>query len=55
MSQRRNTWMRQAQSDFAVEASTQAKHFYSQACEHYGQAAEKALKGLLISMGTLPR
>ena len=54
MSQRRDAWMRQAQSDFDVGALTQAKEFHSQACYHYSQAAEKALKGLLISLGTLP-
>ena len=27
---------------------------FSQACYHYGQAAEKALKALLISLGSLP-
>ena len=54
MSQRRDAWMRQAQSDFDVGTLTQAKEFHSQACYHYSQAAEKALKGLLISLGTLP-
>ena len=54
MSQRRDAWMRQAQSDFDVGALTQAKEFHSQACYHYSQAAEKALKGLLISLGILP-
>ena len=46
--------MRQAKSDFEVGQLTQAQGFHSQACYHYGQAAEKALKGLLISLGTLP-
>ena len=50
MSQRRDAWMRQAQSDFDVGVLTQAKEFHSQACYHYSQAAEKALKGLLISL-----
>ena len=54
MSQRRDAWMRQAQSDFDVGALTQAKEFHSQACYHYSQAAEKALKGVLIFLGTLP-
>lgn len=33
---------------------TEKEGFHSQACYHYSQAAEKALKGLLISLGTLP-
>ena len=54
MSQRQQAWMRQAKSDFEVGELTQSQGFHSQACYHYSQAAEKALKGLLISMGTLP-
>ena len=54
MSARLAAWMRQAQSDFAVGELTKVQGFHSQACYHFGQAAEKALKGLLISLGTLP-
>lgn len=54
MTARVEAWLRQAQSDFAVGKLTEKEGFHSQACYHYSQAAEKALKGLLISLGTLP-
>ena len=54
MTPRVDAWMRQANSDWAVAELTAEKGFHSQACYHYCQAAEKALKGLLISLGSLP-
>ena len=48
MTPRVEAWMRQANSDWAVAELTAKQGFHSQACYHYGQAAEKALKGLLI-------
>ena len=54
MTARREAWLRQARSDFEVAELTEQRGFHSQACYHYGQAAEKALKGLLIALGTLP-
>ena len=54
MTPRVDAWMRQANSDWAVAELTAKQGFHSQACYHYGQAAEKALKGLLISLGSLP-
>ena len=54
MSARIEAWMRQAESDFRVGQLTEAQNFHSQACYHYGQTAEKALKGLLISLGIVP-
>jgi len=54
MTPRVDAWMRQANSDWAVAELTAQQGFHSQACYHYGQAAEKALKGLLISLGSLP-
>lgn len=54
MTPRVEAWMRQANSDWAVAELTAQQGFHSQACYHYGQAAEKALKGLLISLGSLP-
>lgn len=54
MTARVEAWLRQAQSDLAVGKLTEKEGFHSQACYHYSQAAEKALKGLLISLGTLP-
>jgi HEPN domain-containing protein len=54
MTPRVDAWMRQANSDWAVAELTAQQGFHSQACYHYGQAAEKALKALLISLGSLP-
>ena len=54
MTPRVDAWMRQANSDWAVAELTAQQGFHSQACYHYGQAAEKALKGLLISLSSLP-
>ena len=54
MTTRVQAWLRQADSDLAVGQLTEAKGFHSQACYHYSQAAEKALKGALISLGVLP-
>ena len=51
MTTRVQAWLRQADSDLAVGQLTEAKGFHSQACYHYSQAAEKALKGALISVG----
>ena len=53
MTPRVDAWMRQANSDWAVAELTAEQGFHSQACYHYGQAAEKALKALLISLGSL--
>ena len=44
MTPRVDAWMRQANSDWAVAELTAQQGFHSQACYHYGQAAEKALK-----------
>ena len=54
MTPRVDAWMRQATRDWAVAELTAQQGFHSQACYHYGQAAEKALKALLISLGSLP-
>ena len=54
MTTRVQAWLRQAESDLAVGKLTEAERFHSQACYHYSQAAEKALKGILISLGVLP-
>ena len=43
MTPRVDAWMRQANSDWAVAELTAKQGFHSQACYHYGQAAEKAL------------
>ena len=54
MTPRVDAWMRQSNSDWAVAELTAQQGFHSQACYHYGQAAEKALKALLISLDSLP-
>ena len=54
MTPRVEAWMRQANSDWAVAELTAQQGFHSQACYHYGKSAEKALKALLISLGSLP-
>ena len=54
MTPRVDAWMRQSNSDWAVAELTAQQGFYSQACYHYGQAAEKAMKALLISLDALP-
>lgn len=54
MTTRVQAWLRQAESNLAVGKLTEAEEFHSQACYHYSQAAEKALKGILISLGVLP-
>ena len=54
MSARLQAWLKQAKSDFTVGQLTAEQNFHSQACYHFVQAAEKALKGLLISLGCLP-
>ena len=54
MTPRVDALMRQANSDWAVAELTAEQGFHSQACYHYGQAAEKALKALSISLGSLP-
>lgn len=54
MTPRVDAWMRQATSDLAVARLTAAEGFHAQACYHAGQAAEKALKGLLVGCGVAP-
>ena len=49
MTPRVDAWMRQANSDWAVAELTAKQGFHSQACYHYGQAAEKALKALFFA------
>ena len=53
MTPRVDAWTRQANNDWAVAELTAEQGFHSQACYHFGQAAEKALKALLISLGSL--
>lgn len=54
MTPRADAWLRQARSDLAVARLTADQGFHAQACYHAGQAAEKALKALLVAAGTIP-
>jgi len=46
--------MRQARNDFEAARVTAAQGFHAQACYLAGQAAEKALKALLLATGITP-
>ncbi len=54
MTPRVEAWFRQANSGLAVARLTATEGFHAQACYHVGQAAEKALKGLLVGCGVAP-
>ena len=54
MTPRVEAWMRQAHSDLEVALLTAAQGYHPQACCHAAQAAEKALKALLIAAGITP-
>lgn len=54
MTPRVKAWMRQAESDAAVAKLNAEQGFHSQACYHAGQAAEKALKALILEAGNPP-
>ena len=54
MTPRSEAWIRQAESDLAAAQLTAAQGFHAQACYLADQAAEKALKGLLVAAGITP-
>ena len=54
MTPRSQAWMRQAQNDLEAARFTAAQGFHAQACFLAGQAAEKALKALLLASGLTP-
>lgn len=54
MTARLQAWIRQAQNDLAMAEFARSGQFYAQSCYHCSQAAEKALKGLLIGLGQDP-
>jgi len=54
MTARLQAWIRQAENDLAMAEFARSGQFYAQACYHCSQAAEKALKGLLIGLGEDP-
>ena len=51
---RLHAWLRQAHSDLAMAAYASQGAFHAQACYHCCQAAEKALKALLLALGQEP-
>ena len=54
MTPRVQAWMRQAQNDLGAAHVTSIQGFHAQACDLAGQAAEKALKALLLATGIIP-
>jgi HEPN domain-containing protein len=54
MTPRAEARLRQAQNDLAAARVTAAGDFHPQACYLAGQAAEKALKALLVAAGLTP-
>ena len=54
MTGRSEAWLRQANSDLQAARCTAQEGFHSQACYLAGQAAEEALKALLVAAGITP-
>ena len=54
MTGRLHAWLRQAHSDLAMAAYARQGGFHAQACYHCSQAAEKALKALLLALDQEP-
>ena len=54
MTGRLHAWLRQAHSDLAMVAYASEGGFYAQACYHCSQAADKALKAMLLALGQQP-
>lgn len=54
MTGRLHAWLRQAHSDLAMAAYANEGGFHAQACYHCSQAAEKALKALLLALDQEP-
>ncbi len=54
MTPRAEAWIRQAHSDLDAARVTAGQGFHAQACYLAGQAAEKALKALLVAAGITP-
>ena len=54
MTGRLHAWLRQAHSDLAMAAYASEGGFHAQACYHCSQAAEKALRALLLAMDQEP-
>jgi HEPN domain-containing protein len=54
MSGRLSAWLRQAHNDLAMAAYASQGGFHAQACYQCSQAAEKALKALLLALDQEP-
>jgi HEPN domain-containing protein len=54
MTGRLHAWLRQAHSDLAMAAYASEGDFHAQACYHCSQAAEKALKAVLLALDQEP-
>jgi HEPN domain-containing protein len=54
MTLRLHAWLRQAHSDLAMAAYANQGGFHAQACDHCSQAAEKALKAVLLALDQEP-
>jgi len=54
MTGRLSAWLRQAHSDLAMAAYASQGGFHAQACYQCSQAAEKALKALLLALDQEP-
>ncbi len=54
MTGRLHAWLRQAHSDLAMAAYASEGGFHAQACYHCSQAAEKALKAMLLALDQEP-
>jgi HEPN domain-containing protein len=54
MTGRLHAWLRQAHSDLAMAAYASDGGFHAQACYHCSQAAEKALKAVLLALDQEP-
>jgi HEPN domain-containing protein len=54
MTGRLHAWLRQAHNDLAMAAYASAGDFHAQACYHCSQAAEKALKAVLLALDQEP-
>ena len=54
MTGRLHAWLRQAHSDLAMAAYASEGGFHAQACYHCSQAAEKALKAVLMALDQEP-
>jgi len=54
MTPRAQAWLRQAENDLEAARVTAGQGFHAQACYLAGQAAEKALKAVLVAAGLTP-